>query len=106
MNSIFYLLAALLILPTTALAASSCENEAMDTLMELGIEAQLVKVTKSKSTSKSSKVSHYRHWHRTPLCEYGYVVVKSTPSCSVFETYTQNGCRIAGLKSYLGAIKR
>ena len=95
------LIAALSMFAHTATAGSPCEENAYQTLWELGIEADMIKVTKVKPNSKSGVVSSYRHWFKTPLCERGYVVVHTTARrCKTFSTYTQNGCRIKGLKAW------
>ena len=105
MKIIFLFATVLLLQSGVALAGSPCEDEAIDHLTVLGIDAELVNVTKSKTNSNSKLISNYRHWHRTPLCDHGYVVVKTTASCQVFETYTQNSCKIEGLRSYLSWLK-
>ncbi len=100
MKTIILSIVILLAHSIVAHAGSPCESEAQETLWDLEIDAELFKVKKVKFNTKSSKVSSYRHWYKTSLCPKGYVIVHTTATCKTFDTYTQNGCYIEGLKAW------
>ena len=84
----------------TSFAGTPCEDDAAETLADMDIEAELAATDKVKAGGKSNLIVGYLHWFRTPQCDRGYVVVRTTRSCQILSVYTQTGCKIDGLKAW------